>query len=221
MKLRLSGIVCACSLVLPAVVNAALFDFQDWINTNGEQGFNNAAPFSLTDSGLTLTATAFDQPGMVVSHVYMDGLFNGIIGGMGVCTTLDGSKQCVPSSDDNVSIDGTSQEILSWDFSANINGITLEMGNSQHPAFASSNFEYRINGGGWLTGTTNATGFVSLDFGVSANNIDFRTAGANITDQFYIRNAAIVPVPAAVWLFSSGLLGLAGMVTRRKKRLVG
>jgi hypothetical protein len=30
-------------------------------------------------------------------------------------------------------------------------------------------------------------------------------------------SAAVVPVPAAVWLFSSGLLGLAGISLRKKQ----
>jgi hypothetical protein len=30
-------------------------------------------------------------------------------------------------------------------------------------------------------------------------------------------NMTVVPVPAAVWLFGSGLLGLAGVARRKKK----
>lgn len=38
------------------------------------------------------------------------------------------------------------------------------------------------------------------------------------TDQFYIEglNVTQVPVPAAVWLFGSGLLGLIGIARRKK-----
>lgn len=32
-----------------------------------------------------------------------------------------------------------------------------------------------------------------------------------------IIGASVVPVPAAIWLFGSGLLGLIGMISRRKK----
>ena len=217
MKSRLLGAVCACSLILPAAANAAFFDFQDWVANNGEQGFTNAVPFSLTDSGLTLTATAFEQPGMVDSHVYMDDKFNNIIGGMGVCTTLTGN-QCSPSSDDNVSIDGTNEEILTWDFSQNITELTLELGDSEHFDFDDSNFEYSLNGGGsWLTAITDGSAMVTLLL-AGGTGIDFRPAGNATTDYFYIRNAdvTVVPVPAAVWLFGSGLLGLVGIARRKQ-----
>ncbi len=78
------------------------------------------------------------------------------------------------------------------------------------------------------TGTTTPSGFtlnaaaIDLsDFGITAgtqvnsfrlemylNGPDFSLAGA--------LNTAVVPVPAAVWLFGSGLLGLAGVARRRK-----
>jgi len=216
MKTRLLGALCACFLVLPAVANAAFYDFQQWVTDNSEQGFNNAAPFSLADGGLILTATAYEQPGMLDSHVYLDGLFNGVIGGMGVCTTLTGGNQCTPSSDDNVSIDGTHQETLAWDFSSAINGLTLELGDSVHVDFNNS-FQYSIdNGSTWLIDSTDVNGFVTLNFGSSTSKVEFRTVGAATTDQFYIRNATVVPIPPAVWLFASGLLGMIGIARRKK-----
>jgi hypothetical protein len=54
--------------------------------------------------------------------------------------------------------------------------------------------------------------------------IAFTNNGGNIPDlshmSIYLRESAItpVPVPAATWLFGSGLLGLAGF-TRKRKRL--
>lgn len=95
-KILFGFIVYIC---LPAAGNAANFDFQQWIQTNGEQGFNNSAPFNNTDNGLTLTATAFELPVNTNSNVYMDGYFNNVIGGMGVCSILDVNAQCAPSSD--------------------------------------------------------------------------------------------------------------------------
>lgn len=220
MKQRLLGATCACALFLPSLANAAFFDFLDWIDNNGEKGFENTSPFSLTDSGLTLTAKAFEEtalPGRTDSHVYMDDFFNGFIGGMGVCSVLNTNDQCVPSSDDNVSIDAGSQEILSWEFSSAINGITLEMGESQHPPFDNRSFQYSIdNGINWLTGNTDANGVVALNFGGAINTVEFRTIGEGSENQFYMRTATtVVPVPAAAWLFASGLLGLVGVARRR------
>jgi fumarate reductase subunit C len=39
---------------------------------------------------------------------------------------------------------------------------------------------------------------------------------ASIYGIFMVREATVVPVPAAVWLFASGLLGLVGIARRRK-----
>ncbi len=214
-----STVITSGLLAFSPLSNAAYFDFQSWVDTNGEQGFENSSPFTLTDTGLTLTATAFENPDMTDSHVYMDDSYNGIIGGMGVCTTLTVTgNQCAISSDDNVSTDGTKVEILSWSFSQNITELTLEMGNNDHYDFAHSDFQYRIGESAWLTATTNGNALATLLLTGGADEIDFRSAGNTMADHFYIRNAdaSVVPVPAAVWLFGSGLIGLVG-VARRKK----
>lgn len=197
---------------------AASFDFQAWIAANGEQGFQNSAPFTLTDSGLTLTATAFELPGNTDSHVYMDDLFNGIIGGMGVCSVLGAGNQCTPSSDDNVSIDAGKSEKLNWQFDQNITQVTLELGDADHYTFNSRSFDYMYNGGSWTNATTDSSGMVTLSFSGTSGALKFRAAGATYADQFYIRNATVVPVPvpAAAWLFGSGLLGLVGVARRNR-----
>ena len=43
----------------------------------------------------------------------------------------------------------------------------------------------------------------------------FETPGPLYLEEFYFAKSAIVPVPAAVWLFGSALIGIAG-ITRRK-----
>jgi len=81
--------------------------------------------------------------------------------------------------------------------------------------------------------TTNI--FVTVDFGVTMNGdgtIDFTTLDGPSADGIagnpmdngpfpgfnaaFIGTATPVPVPAAVWLFGSGLIGLAGVARRRK-----
>jgi len=210
------SILAAGLLTVASASNAALLDFQGWISTYGEQGFDNSAPFTLSDSGLTLTATAYETPGMIDSFVYMDDSFNGIIGGMGVCSALNANAQCINSADDNVSLDGMKAEILSWNFDQSITQMTLELGDSEHYDFNNSGIEYSLDGSIWSLATTDIDGFVTLQLNGS-NQIDFRTAGATVQDYFYIRNAdvAVVPVPAAALLFGSGLLGLIGIARRR------
>lgn len=218
MKFRLFAALCAPVFVVgvSTSANAAFYDFQQWVADNGEQGFTNSNPFALTVDSLTLTATAKESPGSLDSHVYLDDVFNGIIGGMGVCSTLDSNNQCTPSSDDNVSIDDMKKERLIWKFDQKISEITLELGDSEHFAFT-SDFQYKYDGDPWTTATTDVNGNVTLSFDGSSKIIRFRpVAGPGPDNQFYIRNADVsaVPVPAAVWLFSTGMLALAGVARR-------
>lgn len=47
----------------------------------------------------------------------------------------------------------------------------------------------------------------------SASSVDFNGV---TTASLIVKDASVVPVPAAVWLFSSGLIGLIGVARRRK-----
>jgi len=58
-----------------------------------------------------------------------------------------------------------------------------------------------------LSGTVNATTGGHIDITASSN-------GANINSTYTV--TPTVPVPAAAWLFGSGLLGLAGTARRRR-----
>jgi len=202
-----------------SLANAAYFDFQAWTGTYGEQGFDNSTPFSLTEDGLTLTATATEQigPDIVDSHVYMDGFYLSSIGGMGVCSAINTSAQCIDSSDDNVSIDSGNAEILSWNLSQNITDVTLGLGDTDHYDY-NGNILYRYGGGAWIEASDASNdGYLTLTLDGSSNMIEFMAVGESFNDHFYIRNADItaVPVPAAVWLFASGLLGLVAVSRRR------
>lgn len=205
------------AIALPSAASAADFDFQQWVADNNEQGFNNSSAFSMTRSGLTLTATATEQPDSVDSHVYMDDLHNSIIGGMGVCSSIDFSMQCINSGDDNVSIDGLNTEILTWDFNQNITGVTLELGNANHFDYVSSDIFYQYDSQGWVQVTSTAEAMVALNLDGSSSMISFKAVGNASADHFYIRNATVnaVPIPAAAWLFGSALFGLAGAARRR------
>ncbi len=214
-KLLIMGF-CVIVISSASLVKAALFDFQAWIAVNGEQGFLNSSPFSDTVDGITLTATAFENG--QDSHVYMDDRFNNIIGGMGVCSALNtaAKPQCIVSSDDNVSIDAGSVEVLSWNFSQNIAGLTLELGDTDHFDYANRSIEYNYSGS-WITATSNGAASLTLALDGSSDTIMFRAVGEGKAKHFYIRNAdvTVVPVPAAVWLFASGLLGLVAVARRR------
>ena len=52
--------------------------------------------------------------------------------------------------------------------------------------------------------------------GGTCTTLDANNPDCNLLTSVWVANSAVVPVPAAVWLFGSGLLGLVG-VARRKK----
>ena len=45
---------------------------------------------------------------------------------------------------------------------------------------------------------------------------DFLTNGSQVADLSNVRAFSVVPVPAAVWLFGTGLLGLVGIARRKR-----
>ena len=61
--------------------------------------------------------------------------------------------------------------------------------------------------------TKNSSSFASLGF-TPGSYVSTLTNGSNV-DTVTV-NIGAVPVPAAVWLFGSGLLGLVGMAKRKK-----
>ncbi len=213
MKKIMTSSVLSVALAAPTMASAAYFDFQEWTSMYGEQGFENSSPFGMTSDGLTLTATAFETASGVDSNVYMDGAYHRITGGMGVCTKLDEDTECKVSSDDNVS----DEERLVWNFGQSIASVILEMGDDQHYDFGMSDFLYRYGSTDWMTATTNNLGVVELALDGTSGMIEFMTSTPDKASNFYIRNAYIssVPVPAAVWLFGSGLIGLVGIARRR------
>lgn len=225
MKTISTATVLGTALVLPTMASAALFDFQQWTELHGEQGFDNTAPFMMTVDNMALTATAYENDLNTHSHVYMDKRYHGIIGGMGVCSKLRTNAHCGPNTDDNISIDAGNVEILSLNFSQNISGMTLEMGDHNHYDFGNADFLYRHDSLNWTQASTDADGFVDLLLGGVSSKIEFRAVAEGFDNTFYIRNAevstgiftsaTVVPMPAAVWLFGSGLLALAGMARRR------
>jgi len=233
-SVALSAIAVAGLAAAPGMARATVtYDFEAWIQTNGERGFTNAAPFQLTagpaGNQLTLTATAFESPGDRPSHVYMDGSFNGFIGGMGVCSVLTTGSQCTPSNDDNVSVDGGNEEKLVWEFSQNIDRIALTLRDSEHYLFNgldtpggpsdpdSGQFEFMYGASAWQVATTDAYGMYTLLLDGSSNLLKFRPVAAGLENQFYIAMAEVapIPLPPAVWLLLSGLAGLGAMGRRR------
>ncbi|MDH3871398.1 MAG: VPLPA-CTERM sorting domain-containing protein [Gammaproteobacteria bacterium] len=87
-----------------------------------------------------------------------------------------------------------------------VDGFTFEL-NSVDVDFQTANF-LGLSGTGYIFGNgfdrTRSEWFLT---GQTADDVTFSWSSSNNT---------IIPVPAAVWLFGSGLIGLAGVARRRK-----
>jgi len=139
--------------------------------------------------------------------------------GMGVCTKLNGSKQCNPSSDDNVSFG--EYLALSFNKATTINSLVLN--NNHDGGFLNS----LININGTNTSVANGKGgrTVSGGWNLAAGEV-FTLAYTNLTSEppedpndirtnhFYLESVS-VPEPSVVALFAAGLIGLG--FTRRRK----
>lgn len=66
---------------------------------------------------------------------------------------------------------------------------------------------------GFVEWTGSLTGVNSITFGVNCNAFSENDCSLN---DFAVAGVHVVPVPAAVWLFGTGLLGLVSVARRRK-----
>lgn len=104
-----------------------------------------------------------------------------------------------------------------WEFSGNILGVMSDLSgqllNDSNDLFASFNDYFTV---GSHTGVFNGLGFdnTSDSYSFSANLLEATMRVIEPGDWIRVLTVSQVPVPAAVWLFGSGLLGLMGM---RKK----
>lgn len=178
-------------------------------------------------NGLILTVRGFETDGVSApdptsdaeSYAYLDKSN----AGMGVCSSINSSKQCVPSSDDNVSFG----EYLALSFSKAVTIDSLVLNNNHDGGFKSSN----VNINGTDTPMVDGTGGKSIlgAWSLAANEV-FTLAYSNLsgieppesdirTNHFYLESAAVsaVPEPSAIALFAFGLTGL-GLAGRRKRK---
>lgn len=97
----------------------------------------------------------------------------------------------------------------------------LEIESSEIVSIGFGTFD-TVTGDGHTIGTISfdalAVGSTAVNMGVSSFHGDYLDSGYNIVTASF-NNATVdisaVPVPAAVWLFGSGLIGLAGIARRR------
>ena len=96
---------------------------------------------------------------------------------------------------------------------------------SSRANFAAITLEYAINGGGWQVATRTSSSALGMSTGdAQYYNLSFGGVSADafrITlngDQISLHEVKIssVPIPAAIWLFGSGLISLIGIARRKK-----
>jgi len=196
-------------LSISSITNAAIFDFKALGNAN-ERGY---VTFVHTVDGIQLSASGSSPDGSIPYNAYLD---SGNAG-LGVCQNLTSSYQCTPSSDDNVTY--LENLILTFDQEVNIEQTTFV--NGSHGTNFLGSFDMTIDGGTTTTySLTNIFSTILTGTEFIFTNMNPEGGSYNSNEyQFYISalnvTPAAVPVPAAVWLLGSGLLGLISIARRR------
>ena len=170
------------------------YDFDDESNTEG-----GGQPLVFGD----LRVYGYGPGGPGSEFAYLD---NGPYSGMGVCFTPSESH-C--GSDDNLQVGETLEFV--FDSLTRVNEVGI---NRAH--------ELAVNGdkvsiwtdtGGYALLTV-IGGHIDLGFDLNVLKV-FGKALKGTTENIYVAGINAVPIPAAIWLFGSALLGLTGL--RRRK----
>ena len=222
------------------------FVFSDWAdvaadpNFVGEMGaklITNGVPIDgltvkITGTSAAQYAAFLDAPdsGILNSkYAYLDSQSGGNPAGLGVCHGINGSKQCVPSNDDNV----TAGEVLILEFSEQVTVSDIVFRDANHHLFSlvdpSSDFELFIDhsyvGRKLLSDPQPGNdSWVGTIFSFATDDFDaISDLFLGDEDQLYLTElaaqgttlpASVVPIPASAWLFGSAL-GLLAWVRRR------
>ena len=178
-----------------APLNLTLLDFPDIVSSFIDVNYN-AGTDAFTASGFALE---LDDDGSVPAEAITNGTFN-------LNASIDASGSL---SSGSLSIGGT---VASLGFTSG----TLLTGNLTAFGFPDSGgdpleFLFSVTGGD-ATGLYGSIGGIILSGGTGFTgdfNTDFTGNGSAVAD------VAPVPLPAAVWLFGAGLLGLVGLGRNR------
>jgi len=212
-KSRLLGAVCACfiglvpSLAQAAPLNLTLNDVPDIVSQFIDVTYDSGLQ-ALTASGFALE---LDDDGSVPAEPIAGGIFY-------LTATIDNAGNLVGGTG-TITIGGTVAS-LGFNSGTLLTGTLTAFG---FPNAGSDPFEFLFDvtggdaaalyGGGSVPGGVilSGTGFGG-DFTSDFDNLNIGP-GTGIA----VANVGTVPIPAALWLFGSGLLGLTGLARRRDR----
>jgi len=198
-------------------VQAATFDFQAYADgsaSNGEVFVNSLSNSGLGEYGYSsysveatdgIKVTATGNNGDSPAFAYLD---SGNAG-LGVCKALTTGHQCTPSSDDNV----TSGETLVLTFNQEVSFTDMTLRNGGHGTTFGEDSTFQLTIDNVLFGDVLLGDLKLFDWGSGTVFEFFNSSGEANPDVFYIDSMTVVsavPLPAAVWLFGSALLGFTG-----------
>ena len=206
-------------LLLSTSVQAVVFDFAAEGNRI-ETGYSPSFATGITDGnpmpeGLKISATTGGKDGEV-AYVYMDGDLKGDDGGMGVCGMLNIDGGCDPSTDDN-QVAGETVSITTTD-EGNITHIQVR---GDHEAvLKGTTLVYEIDSGAHSLDIGGQTGAIWLALESASSFLSYTIIGPKEAAMYLSAlrtDLTAVPLPAAVWLFGTAMLGLIGL--RRKSKM--
>lgn len=213
----------AAVALMGASAQAAIVDFANEADTNGERGLGFGEEIVIDGVGMTL----FGYQGGGLNGAEASPYLDAGNAGLGVCKVLTMADQCNPSSDDNVT-EGEAVSINFWetDFSEravmNINGLSFRDAN--HNVINAMNdgmvtIRVVYSDFSLMDMTELFSTFISM---AAMGDAFFQDALAiaftYVDKQFYLSamDVSDVPIPGALPLLISGLAGL-GFASRRKK----
>ena len=234
MEMHKKILIMASALVIftaAAGVKAAVFDFANiadgvassatldsYTGSVGPGPFTGelgAAVMNFSSGGFNLTATGVSVTGAQYNP-YLDSSWfhngGGGQGGLGVCANLNTANHCSPSSDDNVTLG----EVLVLEFGSKVTITDITFRNGEHNPTFDPNAVFGLVIDGFDQGPQSLVNLFTID--LTGKKFELSNIAPNQDAdpfRFYISTMTVVPVPAAAWLFATGLIGLVAVARRR------
>ena len=197
------------------------FSFANDATANGERGQTQFDFANVDGSGITMTVTARDLTDGAgtteasLPNPYLDGFFNGLPGGLGVCQAADPS--CMGSPDDNLGVGAGLGEvvILSFDSAVTITEVTFR--NGIHELVFAGLVGINVGASNPTTAETFSDIFAAvpvLNTNLSGTRFSFVADESFVSgsmgdpNRLYLESVSFVPEPSTGVLIGLSLLAL-------------